>query len=295
METIKINDLGMSYNGQPVFTNLSTTIEKGRVVALLGRNGAGKSTLLKILNGQLQATSGQAEVMGINPAKDAQQLRKNCVMVNEECHLYPWMTPENMATVFGKMYARWNQEQYKTLLQQFGINAQHKIATLSKGNRRKLQLAFALATEPEVLLLDEPVGSIDVVARDEILNSLIDSLITKGVTVVISSHELNDISGVCDHVLLLSEGKLLIDSSKEDLNGKIRKLVIKLENPVEIMPVHSAIIASRANGTELELIVRDYNEAAFKDVLANLKIKSINTSGLTLEELFKAVTRHEKS
>lgn len=295
MEAININDLGMSYNGQPVFNNLTTSIEKGRVVALLGRNGAGKSTLLKILNGQLQAVSGQSNVLGINPVSDAAQLRKSCIMVNEECNLYPWMTPQTLAKVFSGMYAKWNQSQYDTLIKQFGINPQHQISTFSKGTRRKLQLAFALAAEPEVLLLDEPVGSIDVVAREEILNSLIDSLVEKGVTVVISSHELNDISGVCDHVLILSEGKFVVDCSKDDLTDKIRKVVVQLENPVETMPAHPSIIAARANGTELELVVRDYDEGELKKILANFRIKNLKASGLTLEELFKAITRHEKS
>jgi len=294
MEAIKINNLTMSYNASPVFSQLTTTIEKGRVVALLGRNGAGKSTLLKILNGQLSAVSGEAVVNGLNPAKDGEQLRQGCVMVNEECHLYPWMTPAMLAKVFSGMYAKWSQPQYEELLKKFGIDATHKISTFSKGTRRKLQLAFALATEPEILLLDEPVGSIDVVAREEILTGIIDSLVEKGVTVVISSHELNDISGVCDHVMILSEGRLAVDCSHDDLSGNIRRVIVTLENPVEVLPANPAILATRANGCELEMVVKSLDETELNKVLANFKVKSVKSEGLSLEELFKAITRNEK-
>lgn len=294
MEAIKINNLTMSYNASPVFTQLTTTIEKGRVVALLGRNGAGKSTLLKILNGQLNAVGGEAVVNGLNPALNGEQLRHTCVMVNEECHLYPWMTPAVLASVFSSMYAKWNQQQYNELLKKFGIDATHQISTFSKGTRRKLQLAFALAAEPDILLLDEPVGSIDVVAREEILTGIIDSLIEKGVTVVISSHELNDISGVCDHVMILSEGRLAVDCSHDDLTRNIRRVIVTLENPVEVLPSNPAILAARASGCELEMVVKSLGDDELNKALANFKVKSVKSEGLSLEELFKAITRNEK-
>jgi ABC-2 type transport system ATP-binding protein len=294
MEAIRISNLAMSYNSTPVFSQLSTSIEKGRVVALLGRNGAGKSTLLKILNGQLSAVSGEASVNGLNPAVSGEQLRQGCVMVNEECHLYPWMTPIMIAELFSGMYVKWNQAQYEELLKKFGIDSHRRISTFSKGTRRKLQLAFALATEPEILLLDEPVGSIDVVAREEILTGIIDSLIEKGVTVVISSHELNDISGVCDHVLILSEGRLAVDCSRDELADKIRRVIVTLESPAEALPSHPSFISARANGCEMEIVVKNLDETELNKVLANFRIRSVKSQGMSLEELFKAVTRHEK-
>jgi len=288
MEAININQLSMSYNGHRVFSEISINVEAGRVVALLGRNGAGKTTLLNILNGELRPVSGNAMILGIDPEKNAALLKQSCVLVSEECHLYPWMTPQILARVFSPMYPTWNQELYETTLKQFSITCDQKIATFSKGTKRKLQLAFALATEPKVLLLDEPVGGVDVVAREEILNSLIESLVEKGVTVVLSSHELNEVAGVCDHVLILSDGRLVVDCSKDELVEKTRKISVMLENSAEVLPVHPSILAARANGTELELVVKDYSEAEIAKMLANFKVKSSTVTGLTLSELFKA-------
>ncbi|MBU1105320.1 MAG: ABC transporter ATP-binding protein [Candidatus Riflebacteria bacterium] len=295
METININQLNMSYNGHPVLNDVSVQIEMGKVVALLGRNGAGKTTLLNIINGELKPVSGNTSTLGIDPEQNPALLRQSCVLVSEECHLYPWMTAQTLARVFSPMYPTWNQALYEATLVQFGISMSQKISTFSKGTKRKLQLAFALATEARILLLDEPVGGVDVVAREEILNSLIESLVEKGVTVVLSSHELNDISGVCDHILILSGGRFVVNNSKDELVEKIRKVNVMLENPVETMPVHPSILAAKANGTELELVVKDYSEPELNKILANFKVKSISSSGLSLEDLFKAVTRSEKS
>jgi len=295
MEAINISQIGMSYNGHKVLDGVSTTIESGKVVALLGRNGAGKTTLLNILNASLKPISGRASLLGVDSEQNPALLRQSCVLVDEECHLYPWMTPTVLARTFSSLYPTWNQSLYEKTLADFAIVADQKIATFSKGTRRKLQLAFALATEPKVLLLDEPVGGVDAVAREEILNSLIESLVEKGVTVVLSSHELKDISGVCDHVLILSGGRFVVDCSKDDLAASIRKVTLQLENAVESLPTHPDILAARANGAELELVVKDCSDEGLAKILANFKIKSQSSSGMTLEELFKAITRHEKS
>ncbi|HNX78069.1 MAG TPA: ABC transporter ATP-binding protein [Candidatus Rifleibacterium sp.] len=294
METIKISNLGKSYNGRQVFSGLNTNIAKGRVVALLGRNGAGKSTLLNILNGQLAPSTGSSTTLGIDPEADAARLRQKCVLVSEDCHLYSWMTATLLAHTFSSLYPDWHQQTYENLLRQFKIDAHQKVAILSKGMRRKLQLAFALATGPEVLLLDEPVGGVDVVARDEILNSIIESLVVKGVTVVISSHELHDIAGVCDHVLILSEGRFVVDCSREELSGSIRRVVATLEAPAAALPSHPAILHARANGSELEMVIKDFSEEELQKILASYRVKTHTVAGLSLAELFKAITGQEK-
>lgn len=294
MEAVNINQISMSYNGSKVLSDVTTRVDMGKVVALLGRNGAGKTTLLNILDGSLKPVAGNASILGVDPEKNGALLRQSCVMVSEECHLYPWMTAKTLAQVFSSMYPTWNQSLYEETLAKFDIDSDKKISTLSKGMKRKLQLAFALASEPRVLLLDEPVGGIDVVAREEILNSLIDSLVEKGVTVVLSSHELDDISGVCDHVLILSQGRFIIDCSKDELAGRVRKITAQLESSVETVPTHPAILAARTNGAELELVVFDCSDEDVTRILANYRVKSHASSGMSLEELFKAITRNEK-
>jgi ABC-2 type transport system ATP-binding protein len=204
------------------------------------------------------------------------------------------MTPAKLASTFAPMYKTWKQKCYEDLLGQFKIDKNQKISTFSKGTKRKLQLAFALATQPKVLLLDEPIGGIDVVAREEILGSLIHSLVDQGVTIVISSHEIRDIAGVCDRVLILSEGKFVVDSPKDELLAKVRRLRVQLEHSVETLPTHPAIMAAKASGSELELLVKDFDEQTINSMLSNFKVKNTSLEGVSLHELFFALTAAEE-
>jgi len=293
MEAIKINNLKKAYAGNTVLDGISTEVAPGQVVGLLGRNGAGKTTMLSILMGLEKPDGGQTLVNGIDPETNPAGLRQKAILVSEECYFYGWMTPTTLAATFAPMYKSWNQERYDTLLKQFKIDASKKIDTFSKGTKRKLQLAFALAAEPEVLLLDEPIGGIDVVAREEILGSLIHSLVERGVTIVVSSHEIRDISGVCDRVLILSNGKFVIDAEKDELLARVRRLRITLENNVEILPTHPSILAAKSYGSELEIIVNNYEQETIDALLANYKVKHTTTEGVSLHELFSAITADE--
>lgn len=294
MEAIEIKQLTKQYSKNKVLDGVSTTIASGQVVGLLGRNGAGKTTLLSILAGLEKPDGGKTITNEIDPEKDPEKLRQKVALVTEECHFYGWMTPETLASTFASMYKSWNNEYYQELLKQFKIDSTKKIANFSKGTKRKLQLAFALATEPGVLLLDEPIGGIDAVAREEILGSLIQSLVDKGVTIVVSSHEINDISGVCDRIIILSEGKFIVDENKDELLSKVRRITVNLENNVETLPSSSSILSAKSDGSELEIVLKDYSQEIVDTVLANFKTKSITTEGVGLQELFTTITANEK-
>jgi ABC-2 type transport system ATP-binding protein len=295
MEAIKICELSKRYGGKTVLDSVSTEVAPGQVVGLLGRNGAGKTTLLNLLSGIEKPDGGNAQLMGADPEQEPETTRQHAVIVTEECLFYGWMTPAKLSFTFAPMYKTWSQKRYEDLLQQFKIDKNQKIRTFSKGTKRKLQLAFALATQPKVLLLDEPIGGIDVVAREEILGSLIQSLVDQGVTIVISSHEIRDISGVCDRVLILSEGKFVVDSPKDELFAKVRRLRVQLEHSVETLPTHPAIMAAKSSGSEIELLVKDFDEQTISSMLANFKVKNTGLEGVSLHELFFAITANEES
>ncbi|MDD3000281.1 MAG: ABC transporter ATP-binding protein [Candidatus Riflebacteria bacterium] len=290
MEAISITNLTMKYDNQPVFSGLTTSIKKGSVTALLGRNGAGKTTLLKILSGQLNPKSGLISVLGLNPFKNLEELRQKCIMVTENCHLYRNMTKDNVADVFGPIYKSWNRDLFEEYVAKLNVPADKKISTFSRGMCRKLQLAFALGAQPEVLLLDEPVGGVDAIARDEILCSLIESLAEKGVTILLSSHELHDIAGICDHVIILDRGRFAVDGDREELNRSIVRVNSVLDNYIGFNLRDKSVLSSRLKGSEVELVVKGLSEDEIRNnLLKEYKPKNIEMSALSLEELFKAV------
>ena len=294
MQSIQINELKKQYSEKPVLDNISAKIMPGQVVGLLGRNGAGKTTLLSILAGLEKPDAGNTIVDEDDVEKLPAKIRQKTVLVTEECHFYGWMTPIILASTFSNMYKSWNQSYYEELLKQFKVAENNKIETFSKGTKRKLQLAFALACEPEILLLDEPIGGVDAVTREEILGSLIQSLVDKGVTIIVSSHEIKDISGICDRVIILSNGKFIVDENKQELLSQVKRIRATLENNVETLPTHPSILAANSDGSELEIIVKNHTKETTEAILANYKTKNIVIEGIGLQELFTTLTANEE-
>ncbi len=290
MDSITFEKLNKRYGSLQVLQEVSANVPAGQVVGLLGRNGAGKTTLFRILYGLISADSGKKSILGMDPEVALVQMRQRVAFVSEECHLYPWMTARNLEKFCAPLYPKWDPSLFSKLLSDLDIPEDRKVDALSKGTRRKLMLALALATQPEVLLLDEPFGGMDAVVREQIVSTLIRSLAEKGVTIFLSTHEIEEFSGVCDRIIILSKGSFLVDRETEALTQSVRRVVATLENPVEALPSHPSILTSRAHGTQAEFVMKDFTPEAAAAVLANFKVRETRFEGLTLPEIFVAFT-----
>lgn len=296
MECIKVEGLCKKLGGKSILSDLSFSVEKGEVALLLGRNGSGKSTLMNIVYGQQKADSGKVKLLGEDPQNPAfELLRQRVVMITDDCFFYDELSPMELGSIFGNVYERWNQEKYIDYLNNFDIDNKLQISLLSRGMKRKLQLAFALASEPEVILLDEPLGGIDAFSREEIIDGIIGSLAEKGITILMASNDIYEISGICEKVLVLgNEGKLLIDSDKEALSSNYRRLLIKTSGRKPSLPSHSSIISSSFMGDELEIILSDGKEETLKEILSKTEHQSHSIKSLSLSEIFKQVIKQTK-
>lgn len=176
MNAITVHELSKSYGRKPVLDTISLEIPKGQVVALLGRNGVGKTTLLRLMNGLTPATNGKIEILGLNPANDAVELRQRLGYLGEECHIYPWMTGEDALYFMAPLYCTWDTAYFHELVKLLQVPLNQRLQDLSKGSRRKLHLALTLAHKPEVILLDEPLSGLDPVVRDQVISTLIHTL-----------------------------------------------------------------------------------------------------------------------
>jgi len=289
MNAITFSDIKKIYGSQIVLNAVSSNIAPGQVVGLLGRNGAGKTTLLQILYGLISPDSGSRQILGLDPKKDLVEMRRKVGFVSEECHYYKWMTAMMLEKFLAPLYPSWTRDTYKTLMTNLEIPVDKKIGELSKGTRRKLMLAAAVAMKPELLLLDEPLGGMDLVVRGQVLTTIIDTLTERGVTILISSHEIDEISGVCDKVIILSQGNFIIDEEVSPLTQSVRKIVAILESPVESFPTHQQIISAKSQGTQLELVVKNFTDDLPRTLLSNYKTKDIKVEGLSLEQIFIAL------
>ncbi len=199
--------------------DLTVGFPPGEVVGILGLNGSGKSTLLKLLAGLLFPTSGEVEVLG----GTARGQRARVVYLGETDALWSWMTPDDAATFMRGLYDDFDPSRYRDLLASLAV-PRRRTKAMSKGERGRLRLAMALARSAKLYLLDEPLGGIDLLSREKILQSIVREWHTDE-TILLSTHEVAEAEGLFERVLYLREGRIALDATAEVLRERGRSVV----------------------------------------------------------------------
>jgi ABC-2 type transport system ATP-binding protein len=199
---IETNGLGKQYGRKWALRDCTLSIPEGKVVGLVGPNGAGKTTLLSLAVGLLTPTRGSITVLGGHPGDGPAQLEK-VGFVAQDTPAYAGLSVGKHLLMGAYLNANWDQELAKGRIGQLGLDLRQKAGSLSGGQRAQLALTMAIAKQPELLLLDEPVASLDPLARREFLQGLMEIVAGHGVSVVLSSHLIADLERVCDYLVLL--------------------------------------------------------------------------------------------
>ncbi len=201
----------------PVLDGISFTVDGGEVIGLLGKNGAGKTTLLHVAMGMLEAQDGQARVFGLDPRRDAVEVKRRIGFVSEDQALPSFFTANQVMDVHRGLFPTWDEDLARELMERFALPTGRKVGKLSKGEARQLALLCAVAHRPELLVLDEPAGGLDPHARREFLETSIKLLNETGTTIIFSSHHMTDVERMASRLLMLHEGQIWIDSELEDI------------------------------------------------------------------------------
>ena len=207
--------------GVEALSDVSFSLDSGRIVGLLGPNGSGKTTLLKLANGLLVPTSGEILLEGKKPGPETKAFVS---YLPDAEYLFEWMNIRSLLEMFSDFYEDFNQEKAVEMLGQLGLAPDARLKALSKGNKEKVQLILAMSREAQIYFLDEPIGGVDPAARDYILNTIIRNY-SEDALVVISTHLIADIERVLDEVLFLQNGHLVLQSSVDDIREKNGKSV----------------------------------------------------------------------
>jgi ABC-2 type transport system ATP-binding protein len=231
---IQINNLNFAYPGQqPLFSSLSVNLEAGSITGLLGKNGAGKTSLLKLITGSLFPRAGQISVLEHNPAKREVSLLNDVFLVPEE-FFYPATTIGDYVRAHSSFYPRFNQTRMDNILAEFELRPNCNLQRLSHGEKKKLLIAFALATCCRLLVLDEPTNGLDIPSK-ALFRKILAGSLDEGQLVIISTHQVKDVENLIDKILILDNGKMIfqqtiaeisqkvsfISGTKEDVNGAI--------------------------------------------------------------------------
>ena len=224
MSAIDAENLGRRYGSHWALRGCSLQIPTGRVVGLVGPNGAGKTTLLHLAVGLLDPSEGRIATLGSDPRRHREVLER-VGFVAQDTPLYPTFTVADTLTLGRRLNRNWDDVAARERLAALDIPLGRRVANLSGGQRAQVSLALALAKRPELLLLDEPVASLDPLARREFLQSLMDAVAESGITVVLSSHLIADLERTCDFLVLLRQAEVRLADDIETILARHRLLI----------------------------------------------------------------------
>lgn len=216
---LAVRGLMHCYEGSNVLTGVDLALEPGSVLGLIGRNGAGKSTLIRAMLGLLEPLAGEARVFGEPALKLSDDAKARLAYVPQQPEALAWLTAQQMLDYVGRFYPRWDAGFAKSTLERWKIAPNKLLAKLSPGERQRVDLIRALASQPELLVLDEPAAALDPVARRELLREVALRAGESGTTVLFSTHIVSDLERVASEIAFLHQGRLLlrcgVDETKE--------------------------------------------------------------------------------
>ena len=197
---------------------------RGAVYGLVGANGAGKTTLIRHILGLLRAQSGSVRVFGLDPVADPVAVLSRIGYLSEENDLPSWMRVDELIRYTSAFYPKWEDAYAEELRRTFALDAAAKIKDLSKGQKARAGLLIALAHRPELLVLDEPSSGLDPIVRRDILGAVIRTIAHEGRTVLFSSHLLEEVEEVADHVTMIARGRIVLSAPLADIKESHRSL-----------------------------------------------------------------------
>lgn len=285
---IKINNLSKTYGNKLVLENVNLEIKEGKIYGLIGRNGAGKTTLMKILSDQIINYQGEIYYKDTNILL-SNQLKKNLIYIGEDFLTYNLKEKKLIKTInyIKKLYPKFNQERFDELSALFKIDLLAKYKKLSYGNQSLFRNIIALSLQAQFLLLDEPSTGLDEINRDLFYGKLIEYQEIDNSTIIISSHILSDIEKIVTDLLILNEGKIIVNDPIDVLLEKAFVITINAENLHFF--VSKNIIKKSNIGKQIILYVYDsFSNDEMRKIKEIADIKRLN-----LKELFLALTKED--
>lgn len=282
---IEVRDLVKYYDGRCVLDGVDFEVPTGCIYGLLGRNGAGKTTIIRILMGLETATRGATYLLGKNSQQLGPRQKSRVGYVAEAHHLIQNYKVGRLVALCKGLSRRWNDEFFAHLMDTFRLPMERKVKELSGGMRAQLNLALAMAIEPEVLILDDPTLGLDTVARHQFLALAIDLIQKDARTILFCSHILSDVERIADRIGILVAGKLVVDCSLDELKNRVKKLRLIFPQDAPQQLHLTEVIRQRNAGREMVITVANWNRQK-KAMIETFKPASCDEIPMSLEEIF---------
>jgi ABC-2 type transport system ATP-binding protein len=252
---LETTHLSKRYGRHWALQDCTLELPAGRVAALVGPNGAGKTTLLHLSVGLLEPTEGLVQIFGCSPLKQTTQTLPRLGFVAQDHPLYKDFTVADLLTLGRRLNPHWDDTLARARMQKLGIPLDRRAGKLSGGQQAQVALVLALAKRPDLLLLDEPLASLDPLARREFLRTLLDATVESGLTVLLSSHIIGDLERVCDYLIILSASYVQLVGDMQEIGRTHKRLVGPRQDVDALASVHTVIETSQTE-RQTTLLVR---------------------------------------
>ncbi len=283
---IEIKNLSLSLDGQNnILKNINLKMEKGKIYGLIGPNGVGKTTLIKCLTGIYEPNIGKVFYDGIN-VYNSSEVKGKIAYVADENNFFSSFTIEKIIEYFSLAYEKFDKKRFEEMNSFFKIDIKKKYNQLSKGQRIRIYLMIALAQNSDYIILDEPTAGLDPILKNKLLYLLQKEREDREVTIIISSHHLNELEKICDDVIIVNNGEISYVNTLENMKNKIKKIQVAFDMPVyeEDLNIEGIFKISRV-GRVFTIITDDYSEV-FLEKLKKFNPLFIEEIDLTLEDIF---------
>lgn len=283
---IQVNHVVKSFDGFKALDGLDMHVKGGSIYGLVGPNGAGKSTIIRHITGIYRPDSGSVVVDGV-PVYENPQMKSRIAWIPDELYYFVSASTKDMMKFYRGIYPKFDDKRYQALREAFpAVDEKAPIRRLSKGMQKQSAFWLALCCNPDILVLDEPVDGLDPVMRRQVWSLLMNDVSQRGTTVLVSSHNLRELEDVCDHVGILSHGKVLLERSLSELQDNILKMqVVFQETEMPKMPEEMNVLHVTKVGRIYTLIIRG-NMEEIKAQIATYNPILMEALPLSLEEIF---------
>lgn len=285
MEVIQIRELVKNFDTKDrVLDCVDLHVAKGSIYGLVGVNGSGKTTVIKHITGILKQDEGTCRIMG-EDIYENNNIKQKIAYVPDELFFYHGFSLQDMSKQYASFYENWSWEKYDFLVSVFGLNEKENLKSFSKGMLKQAFFVLAVATVPELLVLDEPIDGLDPIVRKKVWSIIVDEVADRKMTVLVSSHNLKEMEGVCDAIGIMKNGRVQIERDIETLKTDIHKVQVAFKDEVFNPFEGLNIIHEDSRGSVKLVIVRN----KFEDIQRVIEKNNpaiFDVLPLTLEEIF---------